>query len=129
MYHTLKNYFWLALSLFLSFPITSCKKECTPPAINQNIIGTWTAVHQVGNRTFGPETVAFNADGTITDGNNFIITAASGTSSNEKSWSLEGSILRVQAGGTSGELRLAGNRCNFISFEVDRFNTFLELSR
>ena len=129
MQYRLKQYYWLALCLFLSFPITSCKKDCTPPKINQNIIGTWTAVHQVGNRTIGPATVVFNADGTMTDNDDFILVDPSGVSLNEKSWMLEGSTLQVQAGGTSGELRLAENRCDFISFEVDRFNTFLELSR
>ena len=128
MRHPLKNFLLTALSVFLSFSITSCKKDCTPPKIDENIIGTWTAVHQVGNRTIGPETVVFNADGTMED-NNFIVVDASGTSLSKKNWELVGSILTVEAGGNRGELRLEENRCNFISFEVDRFNTFLELSR
>lgn len=69
--------------------IASCKKDCTPPAIAANIIGSWKK---------GGSEVEFMADGTLLDPENaMILLNISGQQLDRKSYEIDGNILIIKA--------------------------------
>ena len=80
--------------LIVALFMTACTQEdsdCTPPAVEQNIVGTWTV-------TGGVATVEFQANGTLIDPSNDILGAViNGDTLSVKTYSVANDTLYTVA--------------------------------
>ncbi len=109
----LKNSFLLLFACSILF-LCACKKDCSAPIIEENIVGIW-------EESSSGEQVEFKADGTFIDENDIFISLNTPSS---KSYEIVGSIIKFSAsaiGGSntgSGELTVIGNKCDEIKLSV-----------
>ncbi|HMG16448.1 MAG TPA: hypothetical protein VK590_13415 [Saprospiraceae bacterium] len=123
----------LKSSLLICFLIiVSCKKDCTPPPIEQNIVGNWNAVVSF-NGTTKAGGVMFHADHTgYSPGEIFESSVNGGPVMKDFEWSIEGDTsLGIKYGGTGASFtffyKILKNSCDNI--KVDYFVTDLNLYR
>lgn len=117
----MKNVLFLALTMTL-LVFSSCTKDdnCTAPALETNIVGTWTYVGQ-------STTFEFKSDGTLEDPSGEIIDIEiNGVNYSEKTYSVNaaGDMITVTAkepngtGTSSADLTVTDNQCDKITFEI-----------
>lgn len=106
----------VAVALFM----TACTQDsdCTPPAVEQNIIGTWKL-------PAGVATVGFQADGTLVDPSNAFIEGIIGTDTlSVKTYSISNdSLFTVAASATTtntirGGYAITKNECDKITLSA-----------
>ncbi|BDS13959.1 hypothetical protein AsAng_0047220 [Aureispira anguillae] len=116
----------IAIALFM----TACTQDnstCTPPAVAQNIVGTWTI-------TGGTGTVEFKSDGTLVDPNDDVLGGyVNNDTFSVKTYVVANDTLSVTAASPttsnsmSGDFPITDNQCDKITISVLGFNT--ELNR
>lgn len=126
--------FMIGLLCFTISCASDDDSNCTAPALEDNLIGTWSGVGKAQGVVFeGPETVVFNTDGTFTDNDILVSGSANGIPFTMKTWEVTGSTLRVTASNGqdfgSSTYEMVENECDFINLEIPGFNAFVELSR
>ncbi|CAA6816373.1 MAG: Unknown protein [uncultured Aureispira sp.] len=110
----------LVVLMFALF-ITACTQEdtdCVPPAVDQNIVGTWTV-------TSGVATVEFEADGTLIDPSDDILGGViNGDTLSVKTYSIANDTLyTVAASATTtntidAQFPIDENECDKITLSV-----------
>ena len=118
----LKNGLFL-LAAFILVSLTSCKKDCTAPAISENIIGTWRPVLSGGE-------VEFKADGTyIDDDDSLLGFESNGVVYDQRTYVINGTTLTLtvappdNSGEFSLETEVTQNECDEIKLTFDFFGT------
>jgi archaellum component FlaF (FlaF/FlaG flagellin family) len=118
----LKNGFFL-LTAFTIISLASCSKDddCTAPAIDVNIIGTWDAV-------LGSGEVEFKTDGTYVDDDEALFgVEVNGVVYDQRTYAISGDTLTLTvanpngSGESSVEYEVSQNECDEIKLEVDAF--------
>jgi hypothetical protein len=99
---------------------TSCSEdECTPPALAENIVGTWTLTGS---------TVEFQADGTIIDPDDAVIGGEiNGTVLDQKSYTIIDDMtisVRAESGSlfVESEFDITDSQCDAITLSVFGFD-------
>ena len=128
---TIKNFLYLIAFIAITLH-SACKKDepapCTPPNLSQNVVGTWA----VKATAFGQSTtsnVTFNANGTLTDNDGFLIDVSlNGEKLTDKTWSVSADEkqLKVTAsktgiGSSSSTYDVKSQTCNTIEASLDGF--------
>jgi hypothetical protein len=99
--------------------LSSCDKDCTPPALSENIVGNWDFQLSGGS-------AEFQADGTLIDPDDTVIGFESnGVAYDQKSYVVNGDTsFTVTAkpssgpGSTSFEFPVTSNECDEIKLEI-----------
>jgi hypothetical protein len=106
--------------LIVALFITSCTEDsdCTPPSVEQNIVGTWTV-------TAGVATVEFEANGTLVDPSDDILGGViNGDTLSVKTYSIANDTLyTVAASATTtntldAQFPITKNECDKITLSV-----------
>ncbi|MEN0005698.1 MAG: hypothetical protein AAF798_16230 [Bacteroidota bacterium] len=110
---------FLALGLVLF--TTSCDNDddCTAPALEENIVGTWSIPLS------GDGTIEFQADGTLLDPDDLLYgVEVNGIVYSQKSYSISGTTLSVTAeapggaGSSSADFEVVSNECDVITISI-----------
>lgn len=119
------SYFLLLFAIAPLFLTSSCKKDdCTAPALEQNIVGSWTLI---------TSTVEFRANGQLLDPDGVLIDGEiNGTVLDEKSYVVNGEdsfTVRAESGTqfVEFEYTVASNECDVITLSALGFQ--VEMSR
>ena len=124
--NTMKTIFPIILIIgFISF--FSCSKDCTPPAIEQNIVGTWTGIAEANGQTKPRGTATFNSDHTGTSPGEILQADFNGGPKNVKdfTWavdSVDNLLMLFYEEGTSYYLiyyEIKSNECNTVKLAFD----------
>ncbi|MBL4650586.1 MAG: hypothetical protein JKY03_12720 [Aureispira sp.] len=106
----------LVVLMFALF-ITACTQDsdCTPPAVEQNIVGTWTV-------TGGVAAIEFQANGTLIDSSDdFIAAIFNNDTLNVKTYSISNDTLYTSAASSTspnvinGSYAITNNECDKIT--------------
>ena len=108
--------------LFLLVLCMACSKTqdqaCVAPAVDKNIIGTWTVKVPTGSGK-----VTFNADGTFVDDAGILVDGEiNGVKATKKTWSVANNKLSVNAsapgnGSIGFTLNILDNQCSKITLD------------
>ena len=108
--------------LFLLVLCMACSKTqdqaCVAPAVDKNIIGTWTVKVPTGSGK-----VTFNADGTFVDDAGILVDGEiNGVKATKKTWSVANNELTVKAsapgnGSIGFILNILDNQCSKITLD------------
>lgn len=118
------NYLKSGLFFFAAFTLislTSCKKDCTAPAISENIIGTWDTVLSGGE-------VEFKADGTYVDDDDSLFgVEVNGVVYDQRTYTISGTTLTLTVaapnggGESSTEFEVTQNECDEMKLQASFF--------
>jgi hypothetical protein len=114
------------LALFLSLTFLGCienEKTCTAPALEENIVGSWSATMLSGSD--GLNTVAFNKDKSFKESSGLFF---GNYDSTEISWKVKGDSLTLvgvynKSGPAIYGFTLITNTCNEITLNMEGLDT------
>lgn len=106
------KYFKICFLFFLSVAMISCGDE-TCDNLSETVVGTWTSA------SLGTGDIEFEADGTLIDANDLLISAEiNGEVLDQKSWTVSGNnLMTIRAEGAGSQFLEA--ELNVPSFDCD----------
>ena len=115
---------------FISF--FSCSKDCTPPAIEENIIGTWTGIAEANGQTKPGGTATFNSDHTGTSPGEIFQASFNGSAKiKDFTWavdSVDNELGLSYADGSSSftiNYQIKSNECNTVKLDLGFLGTII----